>query len=424
MSKSLTILRITLVLAIAFAIALLISFNTDRDFSLGLDLAGGARITYMADVSQVPKEEITGRMSALRDVIERRVNGLGVSEASVYVESTSLLIGLPREYRLIVELPGVTDLEEAIKEIGETPVLEFALYNRETEQFEFISLNGGHIDGAEFTFLHGPGGALTSEPAVNLHFNSEGSKIFSDLTRENVGETLGIFLDGQVISSPVIVTAILGGTTQISGSFTIESAKELADNLNFGALPLNIELSGTNTIDPTLGKGTIDKSALTGIIALIIITSLFVIIYRLVGVFAIVALISYVVFMLAIFKSIPIVLTAAGLAGFIMSLGFAIDANVLIFERMREELAEGKNFQDAVENGFNRAWISIRDANISSLIIAALLFWFGTSVVKGFALVFIMGVLVSILTAFIVSRYLLRALAIFIKKSNFFIIPK
>ena len=377
-------------------------------FSFGLDIAGGTQLTYDADVSGISEEEISGRMSALQRVIERRVNALGVSEPSIRTATGSALTGLPVSHRLVVELPGVTDINEATQAIGETPYLEFKIYNEERQEFEGIGLQGGHVVSSDVQFLPGFGGTLTNEPVVLLHFNGEGADIFADVTRTNVGKPLGIFLDGALISSPVIVDAILGGTTQIEGNFTIETAGALADNLNFGALPLPIELSETRTVDPSLGKDTVSMSAFAGVLSMLLVGLLFLLVYRFVGIVAVLALSAYAAVVLSIFKAVPIVLTAAGLAGFVMSIGFAVDANVLIFERMREEIRRGVARKDAVESGCARAWSAIRDANITSIIIASLLFWFGTSVVKGFAFAFIIGVLLSMLSAYLLTRLLLR----------------
>lgn len=419
MKKISTIFPALIVLVSVFFIAYLSVFEESQPFSLGLDLAGGSQLTYTADVSKVPSSEVDGRLSALKDVIERRVNILGVSEPSVYTSKTSLLTGLPQRNRLIVELPGVSDIEEAIKAIGETPYLEFKVYNSSKQDFDFIGLNGGHINSSEVQFLQGVGGALTSEPVVLLNFNREGAKLFADVTRANLGNRLGIFIDDVPISTPVIQSAILGGVTQITGNFTIDSAKELSNSLNFGALPLPISLEETRTVNPTLGADTLSKSAIAGLIAFGLIALMFLFVYRLLGLIAILSLIVYGVLVLSLLKLIPVVLTAAGLAGFVMSFGFAVDANVLIFERMREEFRDGRHFSDAIDIGFKRAWASIRDANATSLIIAILLFWFGTSLVKGFAFTFAIGILVSMATAYVISRFFLKSFEHFFPKYVF-----
>lgn len=399
------------VVAVTIALAVLYVYDVGRfPFSFGLDLAGGTQVTYTADVSEVPEGEISRRMSALQRVIEQRVNALGVSEPNVYTV-TGLGIGAnPAAHRLVVELPGVTDTDEATRAIGETPYLEFKiLTSGESAEIIDTGLQGTHITSAEVQFLPGVGGTLTNEPIVVLHFNGEGGKIFGDVTRENVGQRLMIFLDGSVISSPVINEPITGGTTQIQGNFTLDSAKELVDGLNLGALPLPIELAETLTVNPSLGAEVSENSVFAGLIALLLIALLFLVVYRSVGAVAVLALTVYCVMVLTIFKGVPIVLTAAGLSGFIMSIGFAVDANVLIFERMREEIKKGESRATAIERGCARAWVAIRDANLTSVIIAFLLFWFGTSIIKGFAFAFIIGVLISMFSAYVLTRLFLRS---------------
>ena len=234
--------------------------------------------------------------------------------------------------------------------------------------------------------------------------------MFSRITKENVGSQLAIFLDGQSISAPVIQEEIMGGTATISGNFTPESARELVKNLNFGALPVPIELISTETIGATLGEEAVTRGLLAGIIGFAVVALFMVLWYRLPGLIATVSLTLYVLLMLALFKLIPVVLTAAGIAGLVLSIGMAVDANVLVFERMKEELRSDKKLSQAVHDGFARAWLSIRDSNIASILSALVLFWFGTSLIKGFALVFGLGVLVSMLTALSITRTFLYAL--------------
>lgn len=393
---------------VLFAAATYVNDLERFPFHLGLDLSGGVQVTYTVDTTNIPEEEIAGRISALQYVIERRVNALGVSEPNIYTITSSSLTGVPAEHRLVIELPGLTDIDEATKVIGETPYLEFKVLDKEKGEFVSSGLQGGHVTTADVQFLPGIGGTLSNSPLVVVHFNGEGSDLFADLTRENVGNLIGIELDGVIISSPVVQDVILGGTAQITGNFDLESATALAESLNLGALPVPITLSGTRTVDPTLGGEVLERSALAGGVAFLVVFLLFLVIYRFVGFIAAVALSIYCLAILVVFKGIPVVLSAAGLAGFIMSIGFAVDANVLIFERMREELKAGSSRKEAVQDGCRRAWAAIRDANITSMIIAVLLFWFGTSVVKGFAFAFIIGVLVSMLSAYVLTRFLLK----------------
>ena len=386
--------------------------------SFGLDLAGGTHLLYKADTSNLSEVERKESLVSLREVIERRTNLFGVAEPLVQIEESSF-VAAEREDRLIVELPGVTDLSEAVRIIGETPLLEFRIEDEtkilETlpeDRYLAVGLTGRFIQSAELVFAGGAhGGGLSNEPIVLVHFNQEGSELFEQVTRDNVGQELAIFLDGTVISAPVIREAIAGGTAQISGGFTPEEARSLVRDLNFGALPVPIELISTQSIGPSLGQAILEDGVIAGIFGMLLIGVFMVLWYRLPGVIAFMALIFYIAFMLLVMKLIPITLTAAGIAGLILSLGMAVDANVLIFERMKEEIENGKGMKDAVRNGFSRAWLPIRDGNISSLIAAVILFWFGTSIIEGFALVFALGVLLSMFSAITVTRLVLLAIA-------------
>lgn len=385
--------------------------------SFGLDLAGGTHLLYKADTNNLSEIERKESLVSLREVIERRTNLFGVAEPLVQIEESSF-VAAEREDRLIVELPGVTDLSEAVRIIGETPLLEFRIEDEAKilealpeDRYASVGLTGRFIQSAELVFAGGTQGGLSNEPIVLVHFNQEGADLFEDVTRENVGKQLAIFLDGSVISAPVIREAIAGGTAQISGGFTPEEARSLVRDLNFGALPVPIELISTQSIGPSLGQAILEDGVLAGAFGLLLIGIFMVVWYRLPGVIAFMALIFYIAFMLLIMKLIPITLTAAGIAGLILSLGMAVDANVLIFERMKEEIENGKGIKDAVRNGFARAWLPIRDGNISSLIAAVILFWFGTSIIEGFALVFALGVLLSMFSAITVTRLVLLAIA-------------
>ncbi|HEY4488576.1 MAG TPA: protein translocase subunit SecD, partial [Candidatus Paceibacterota bacterium] len=320
-----------------------------------------------------------------------------------------------------VELPGVTDTQRAIELIGETPVLEFRMLKEgaDTSQlststvdelFEPAAITGKHLANTQLQFQTGTGYA--NEPVVVLNFNAEGKDIFARLTSENVGRLFGIFLDGVPISIPVIREAIPDGTAVISGGFQAEEARELARNLNYGALPVPIELLSTQTVAGTLGAKAVQDGLRAGLWGIGLVALFMVLWYRLPGVIAVVALSLYIVLVLSIFKLLGVTLTAAGIAAFILSIGMAVDANVLIFERMKEELRSGKSVSDGIREGFARAWLSIRDSNISSMITALILFWLGTSLVKGFALVFGIGVAVSMFTAIIVSRSLLISVGV------------
>lgn len=407
------------------------------DFKLGLDLSGGTSLVYRADVSNIDESEVSDAMDSLRDVIERRINLFGVSETTVLVQDASFIND--GENRIVIELPGVTDINEAVSMIGQTPLLEFkterpagpeqdklisefeavqdkilsgemSLSEIEDPYFVPTSLTGRFLEKATLEFTQpgmSGGAAVGGEPMVVLNFNKEGSDLFEKITGENVGKLVAIYLDGAPISTPVVREAITGGEAVISGGFAPEEAKQLVGRLNSGALPVPIELISTQTVGPSLGAEAVNAGVFAALIGFGILSLLILVWYRLPGLVAIIALITYSLLMFAVFKVVPVTLTAAGIAGFILSLGMAVDANILIFERMKEEMRSGKTITDALESGFDRAWSSIRDSNISSIITAIILFWFGTALIQGFALTFGLGVLVSMVSAIIVSKVLL-----------------
>lgn len=412
------------------------SENPDYPFKLGLDLAGGSHLVYQADVSDIDPIEVPALMNVLRDVIERRVNVFGVSEPIVQVESSSVVSGEKNE-RLVVELPGVTDVTMAVAEIGKTPLLEFKLIDQaaveaaleaieassgseavaptsleEVNAYIDTGLTGRYLQSASLQFAGSQGGQLSNEPIVSITFNDEGAALFEQITSEHTGQSLAIFLDGEMLSAPRINERIVGGSAIISGSFTPDEARSLAQNLNFGALPVPITLASTQTIGASLGDDVLQKGVQAGVFGLLLVVLFMMLWYRLPGLVACVSLLSYVVLMMALFMLIPVTLTAAGLAGFILSIGMAVDANVLVFERMKEEYRAGNDSYEAARIGFSRAWSAIRDSNVTSLLSAIILFWFGTSIVKGFALVFGTGVVISMLSALLVTRTLLLALPV------------
>jgi len=483
---------------------------------LGLDLQGGTHLVYQADVSALDGNEKRDGVQALRDVIEHRVNAYGVSEPVVQTNFSG------DKYRIIIELAGVKDANEAIAIIDKTPHLEFktqgepvfdenavekadeiktqaqAILDRALAGEDFASLaseysedpssamNGGdlgyttrglfvpefdkalfddlevgqispelvesqfgyhiikkidqrlndqgeiEVQAAHILFqkadadlnpivwedagLTGRDVAKaqlsfqqnTQEPLVLSSFNNNGKEIFAKLTTDNVGKSIGIFLDGELISSPVVNEPIKDGDAQISGRFTITEAKELVKNLNLGALPVPIELISQTTVGASLGADSVNKSLLTGIIGLLAAALFMLIFYRLPGILSVIALAIYTLLALAIFEFIPITMTLAGVAGFILSIGMAVDANILIFERTKEELRKGKSLNTAIENGFTRAWFSIKDSNISSIITCLILSWFGTSIIKGFAITLGIGIMLSMFSAITVTRTFLR----------------
>lgn len=491
---------------------------------LGLDLQGGTHLVYSADVSDIPASDRDDALEGVRDVIERRVNALGVAEPIIQ----SQVVG--DDYRVIADLAGITDITEAINLIGETPTLDFrerdpsakgsppaadrdairtraeevlaralsgedfsALANEFTDdpgnvgpdgstaggslgfaargtyvpEFEtvlFDKLSDGEIypelvetqfgfhiikrlaskevvengetseqvQGQHILFSTQPqqlalsdfvrtglsGKQLeraqvsfdpnTGAPEVQLTFNSEGAALFKDITERNVGNLVGIFLDDFPISTPSVNQVITDGNAVITGNFTLKEAKQLAQRLNAGALPVPITLLTQQNVGASLGQVSVQKSMVAGIIGLLAVILFMVLYYRLPGLLAVFALVVYTLITFAIFKLLSVTLTLAGIAGFILSIGIAVDANILIFERLKEELRSGQEIGVAIEEGFRRAWSSIRDSNISSLITTLILIWFGTSLIKGFAITLSIGILVSMFSAITVTRTFMR----------------
>lgn len=423
--------RITAILVLLLAIgAGWYAQSPAHPFVQGLDLASGAHLTYRADTAGVEGREIDERMLSLKEVIERRVNIFGVSEPIVQVETGRGENG-DDEHRIIVELPGVTDVSEAVAQIGRTPQLEFKLgvlatttpvkpavptlattstSTANNSELTFIAsgLSGKDIINSQLQFN---GGAASNEAGVLVTFSDEGKAKLAEVTGANVGNVMAIFLDGEPISTPVIREAITDGKAVISGAFTPQEARDLNRDLNFGALPFSVELIGSQSIGPSLGADTWARSIKALGFGILAISLYLIAWYRRNGIIAAVSLAIYAAIVLTLFKLIPVTLTAAGIAGFILSLGMAVDANVLIFERIRDERKKGVSPKEAIEQGFSRAWPSIRDGNLTSLISSVILYWFsGTPLVKGFALVFIIGILASMFTAITVSRIFMRAL--------------
>jgi protein-export membrane protein SecD len=388
----------------------------------GLDLAGGVHITYKVDVTNVPPQEIPERMVALREAIERRINVFGVSEPLVQSEVGRGENGVD-EHRVIVELPGYSDVDEAVARIGKTPALEFKLMlpatttvvvattSTSTLDTQFVFLTTG-LDGARVARATLQFDPTTNAPVVALKFDEQGTKLFADLTTNNVGKPVAIFLDGNLISSPIVNEPIPSGEAVISGGgpgFRVEEARELVRDINFGALPFKIEVAQTQTIGPSLGEETWIDSATAFAVTVIAVMLYMIVYYRKLGFLAAFSLALYAIMLLATFKWLPVTLTASGIAGLVLSLGMAVDANVLVFERIQDELKRGATRREALEHGFSRAWPSIRDGNLTSLISAFILYWMsGASLVKGFALVYGLGILASFFANYIASRAILR----------------
>lgn len=443
-------------------------------FVLGLDLQGGTQLTYEADVSGIPEADRASSLEGVRDIIERRVNSTGVAEPIIQVNRS-----MTGDYRVIVELAGVKEAGEAIKMIGETPLLEFQEVkeapaaatqevkineNGEAElvmgdsgavaaQPELVNteLSGRNLENASLRFNQNDG-----TPMVALEFDEEGAKMFEQITERNIGKTVAIVLDGYVISAPVVNEKIPNGEAVISGSFSVEEAKLLVQRLNTGALPVPITLIGQQTVEASLGQESINNSLKAGLVGFILIALFMTLYYRYPGFLSIISLAIYALAVLAIFKMMPwwliiiylfaifslfimtlkdlkifdgtlsiimfvvigifliyyaqtpVTLTLAGITGFILSIGMAVDANVLIFERLKEELKLGKPLKIAIDNAFTRAWPSIRDGNLTTILICFVLMSFGTGLVKGFGATLFLGVAISMLSNIVITSILIK----------------
>jgi len=373
---------------------------------LGLDLEGGLRVEYQAQAIDGQQPD-AGAMSVIRDIVEQRVNTTGVAEPVVQTQGVD---------RVVVELPGVTNPDAIRSLVGQTGRLDFVPLGT-TQMTE-----GQEIDLDEFPPLF-PGSEVSSASigqdttgglTVNFQLRDTGANLFADYTRDHIGQYFAIVLDGRVVSAPVINGAIPGGQVQIEaggiGGFPLQEAQNLVTVLKFGSLPFPIVELSSEQISATLGARFLDQSLIAGGIGIGLVIIFMLIYYRLPGLVASFALVYYGIVVLAIFRLVPVTLTLAGIAGFVLSVGMAVDANILIFERMKEELRVGKSLPAAVEAGFNRAWNSILDSNVSSIITATILYLFGSSVIRGFALVLIIGVLVSMFSAITVTRTIMRVI--------------
>lgn len=434
--------RISPALLVIFLAALLAWFvfstnapKTRFAVKTGLDLAGGTELIYKADTSSIASADKPGALNSLQSVIDRRVNLFGVAEPLVQLEHSSAVAG-KQEDRLLVDLPGVTNIKAAEDAIGRTPVLTFAVVATSSApqsikiggvtigsttasttaaspdvQLIPTPLTGAYLKSAQLQFSNGGGNAVAGSPVILLNFNSQGGQLFQQITSQNIGKQLAIVLDGKVISAPVVQETIPAGTpAEITGNFTPAAARDLVQNLNFGALPVPITLESSDTVGPTLGATAFHAGLIASLVGFALVALFMILWYRLPGVVATAALIIYILITIAVIKFVPITLTASGIAGFILSIGMAVDANVLIFERFKEEIKSGKGAHEAVQIGFGRAWPAIRDGHLTMLISAIILFWVGTSLIQGFALVFGFGVIASLISAVFISRVFLLAL--------------
>jgi protein-export membrane protein SecD len=434
--------------------------TTEIPFVLGLDLQGGTQLTYEADVTKIPEADRAASLEGVRDVIERRVNSTGVAEPVIQVNRT-----INGSYRVIVELAGVKDVNEAIKLIGETPLLEFkettsnvpTITGTSTaavdlqQTWKNTELTGKNLKSATLKFNQNDG-----TPEVALVFDAEGAKMFEDITGRNVGKDIAIVLDGYPISIAGVNEKIPGGEAVISGKFTVAEAKLLVQRLNTGALPVPVNLIGQQTVEASLGQQSIANSFKAGLVGFLLVALFMIFYYRFPGLISVFCLGIYTMAVLAIFKVMPlwmtwvflltlfalfvsvfkelkifdgilsvgmfivvfiflgyyahtsVTLTLAGITGFILSIGMAVDANILIFERMKEELRAGKPLDIAIDDGFKRAWPSVRDGNTTTILVCFVLMSFGTGLVKGFGATLFLGVAISMLSSIVITSSIMR----------------
>jgi preprotein translocase subunit SecD len=451
-------IRFLILIAISLSIAIwvilpnnpgihLLGIEKEIDTRLGLDLVGGVQALLEADLPEGQTPDAEAMRTAV-NIVENRVNGLGVNEAVVQQAG---------EDRIVVELPGETDPEKALTTIRQTGLLEFVDFSQLTPQ-EIATLEAQNAtiqtdfgrsgedqpaapESGEDTSASPQsdqifptvmtGAALknvnvTQDQAGNyqvaFELNSEDAKTFADFTARNVGNVLAIVLDNKIISAPRIDNAITEGSGVITGNFTLEGANALAIQLRYGSLPIPLKVVETRTVGPTLGEDSLRKSSIAGIIGFSVVILFMTLYYRLPGIIAAVSILIYAVLAFALFRFIPVTLTLPGIAGFMLSTGSALDANILIFERLKEELRAGRTLKQAIDLGWQRAWPSIRDSNIATLITCAILFWFGSTfgatIVKGFSLTLALGVLVSLFTAITVTRTLMNLVLSFFQPSD------
>ncbi len=384
------------------------SSGPEIDLKPGLDLAGGTHLVFQAEMKGVAQQDRNAALEAAKSNIERRVNFFGVTEPTVQTSKNG------EDYRLIVELPGISDINQAIDLIGKTAELDFreqiGTQSASLADFRKTDLMGRDLKRSQVQF-----DPNTGQPVIGLEFNNEGAKKFSEITTRSVGKIVAIFLDEVPISLPRVEEPITSGNAVISGNFTLDEAKKLSIQLNAGALPVPITIIEQRNVGATLGQESVYRSLRAGLVGLLLVIGFMWAYYGRLGFLANLALIIYGLITLALYKLIPVTLTLPGIAGFILSVGMAVDANILIFERMKEELRWGRPWAQAMELGFGRAWDSIRDANICTLITCFILFnplnWNFLNVsgmVRGFALTLGLGIFISLFTGIVVTRTLLR----------------
>lgn len=395
-----------------------LSLKRDIKMHLGLDLAGGSQLTFEADMSKVSSDKQTDALTGVRNIIENRVNMFGISEPTV---QTSVFDG---KDRIIVELPGVSDTQSAVNLIGKTAQLIFVEIKESTKSgsaspsatLSETNLTGADLKSAEVVFDKN-----TGKPSISIQFTDEGGKKFAEITKRNIGKQLPIILDNQVISAPSVQEEITGGSAQITGNFTIDEAKQLVIQLNAGSLPVPVNLVQESAVGATLGSQSVKESLIAGIVGITMVCLFMIIEYGWLGVIADLGLYVFIVVTIALYKIIPVTLTLPGIAGFILSIGMALDGNILIFERFKEEKPRHE-FHQALEIAFGRAWNSIRDAYTATLITCFVLanpldwsFLNTSGPIRGFAITLGLGILISLFSGIFVSRTLLR---LFVKEGK------
>jgi preprotein translocase subunit SecD len=415
------ILLVALVIDIP-AVAKFVGFKNGWTIHKGLDLQGGTHLVYQTDLSK-NTGSASDAVNGVVDVIRRRVDALGVTEPVIQKTRDNS--------RVIVELPGVKDVNQAISIIGATAQLEFRegipgksiddsgqLKSQSYADWKDIGLTGADFTNAESQVAQS-GTSIIRKPEVAIEFNAKGAKIFAEATKRNLQKPIAIFLDQKLLSAPTVQDEIKDGKAVISGSFSLAEAKALAIQLKAGALPVPVKLISQNNIGATLGQEAVTKSVVAGLLGLLMVLLFMLIYYRLPGLVAAIALLMYAFIALAVYIFVPVTLTLAGIAGFIISIGMAIDANILIFERMKEEIREGKSMVASIDAGFARAWTSIRDSNVSTLITCVILYYFGSGLIRGFAVTLGIGVLISMFSAITISHTLLQLVSLTGLSRNF-----
>lgn len=421
MKRNLWIMFAVIVIIVAFGVLIDIPKSPIRGQKikavLGLDLVGGTELVYHADLSG--STDKLKDLNNLASVFRNRIDELGVAEPTIQTSGTS---------KIIVELPGIKNIDQAVDKIGSTYELVFMeegtaedgvqLNDYYEPSFTYpkywkkSDLNGRQLKTAEYTFQSSSQNNVQSEPIVTIKFDSTGKEKFAELTKRNVQKQIAIVLDNKIVTAPTVQAELTNGDAVITGSKDIKAAQELAKRLNEGMLPVPAKLIGQQNVGATLGEESLKKSAVAGIAGLFLVGIFMIAYYKTSGLIAMTALVVYSILSLALYKIIPVTLSLAGIAGFILSIGMAIDANILIFERMREELALGKTLNLAIIDGFKRAWSSVKDSNLSSILTCLILYFTaGSGPVRGFALTLGLGIIISLFTAVTVTRTVLLLMA-------------